>query len=70
MMDMTALQWLFVAAGTTPFVFAALNGRRLGCCAIWWPCALLALVLSSTADPMAVALRHVDGVMTRAICSP
>ena len=67
-METLALRWLLVACCTVPFVVAALQARRAGTAAGWWAVALLAAALSVTADPMAVALRQVDGVMTRATC--
>lgn len=67
-MDGLVLRWLLAACCTLPFVIAARQTRRAGSAAGWWVAALLAVLVSVTADPLAVALRHVDGVMTQATC--
>lgn len=67
-MESLALQWLLVVCCTVPFAVAALRVRRAGAATGWWVAALLAAAVSATADPLEVALRQVDGAMTRATC--
>ena len=63
-----AMQCLLLVCCVGP-VLAAWRARSAADAAGWWIVALLAVAGAITADPLAVALRHVDGVMTRAICA-
>lgn len=62
-----ALQILFVVCCTAPFV-VMLQVRSARASAGWCATALLAAVLSLQANPLAVAMRHVDGTVLRGGC--
>ena len=58
------LRWGVALCGTLPFVIAAWRLRRAG----WWVAAVLAGGIGWTADPLAAALRRVDGALMLSFC--
>lgn len=63
-----ALQVLFAASCTAPFIVAALQVRRAGAAAGWCAAALVAALVSVQANPLLAALQHVDGTVLRGGC--
>ncbi|MDR1969626.1 MAG: hypothetical protein LBQ32_13215 [Burkholderiaceae bacterium] len=63
------LRWVVILSCTAPFVVAALRLQQPRQRAGWWVAAVLAACISWTADPIAVALRRVDGILMAPLCS-
>lgn len=62
------LRWAVVVCCTTPVIIAALRLQRSQHDVGWWTTAVLVASISATADPLAVALRHVDGTLMASFC--
>lgn len=64
-----ALRALLGLGCAIPIVLLAWRLRGRSWCATRWVTAMLAFGLGCSADPLAVALRQVDGLMFRSFCS-
>jgi hypothetical protein len=63
------LRWAVVLCCTAPLVVAALHLQRSRYRAGWWVAAVLVACISWTANPIAVALLHVDGILMASFCT-
>ena len=67
-MELLALRALLGLSCAAPILFMAWRLRGQSWCAARWVTAMLVFGLSSSGDPLSVALRQVDGLMVRSLC--
>ena len=68
-MEALALRALLGLGCAIPILLMAWRMRGRSWCASRWATAMLVFALGCSADPLAVALRQVDGLMVRSLCS-